>query len=474
MLYEPVPLLPPTQLGDVHFIAIGGAGMSAIALLYAELGVRVSGSDRSESAALATLRAAGITTYVGHAAAQLGAAQTVVVSSAIGESNPELAAARQRGLRVWHRSTALGALVMDRAPISVTGTHGKTTTSAMTAQVLAAAGDPGYVVGAVLANTGRASWLGVDPAFVIEADESDGSFRQYPSRVVVVTNIEADHLDNWGTPEAYYRGYGEVVRAATVDTVVACADDAGAARLIGELRSEGRNVVTYGWAEAADVRLVHPGFAGTGATARMIIGDAVHELQLRVPGRHNLLNAAAAFTVGERFGVPAGTALAALAEFRGTARRFEFIGEAGGVRIFDDYAHHPTEVAATLAAARTAAGDGRVIACFQPHLFSRTQEFYREFASALSAADEIVLFDVYPAREEPIPGVTGALIAIEVAHQTGGARVHYVETLAAGPARIASLAVPGDLVLTIGAGDVTTVGPQVAGLLGGADGEIGQ
>lgn len=467
MLYEPVSLVPPAELGDVHFIAIGGAGMSAIALLYAELGVRVSGSDRADSAALATLRAAGVTTYVGHDAAQLGTARTVVVSSAILESNPELAAARQRGLRIWHRSTALAALVMDRQAIAITGTHGKTTTSAMTARVLAAAGDPGYAVGSVLGNTGRAAWLGTDPQFVIEADESDGSFRQYPARVVVVTNIEADHLDNWGTAEAYYAGYGQMVRGGTVETVVACADDPGAARLLAELRGEGRRVISYGWAEDADVRLTDAGFAGTGATARVTAAGGSVPLRLGVPGRHNLTNAAAAIAVGALCDVPVAIAAEALADFKGTQRRFEFVGEAGGVRVYDDYAHHPTEVAAALAGARTAAGAGRVIACFQPHLFSRTQTWYREFAVAMLAADEIVLFDVYPAREEPIPGVTGELIAAEVARQADPARVHYAETLSAGVPLIAGLAREGDLVLTIGAGDVTTVGPQVVGLLDG-------
>lgn len=466
MLYEPVPLLPPTELGDLHFIAIGGAGMSAIALLYAELGVRVSGSDRSDSATLATLRAAGITTSVGHAAEQVGDATTVVVSSAIPETNPELAAARQRGLRIWHRSTALAALGLDRELISITGTHGKTTTSAMTAQVLAAAGDPGYVVGAVLGNTGRASWLGTDEPFVIEADESDGSFRQYPSRVVVITNIDADHLDNWGTPEAYYQGYGQVVRADTVREVVLCSDDPGTRRLAAELRSEGRPIVTYGWADDADVQLTNPGLTGMGATAHLRVGSEVHDLRLAVPGRHNLVNAAAAFVVGLRHEVPAAAALAALAEFRGTQRRFEFVGEVAGVRVFDDHAHHPTEVAAALAAARTVAGDGRVIACFQPHLFSRTQTYYREFAAALQQADEIVLFDIYPAREEPIPGVTGELIATEAAREAPD-RVHYVETLAAGPACVADFARAGDLVVTIGAGDVTTVGPAVVRELAG-------
>lgn len=456
MLIEPVPLEPPLALGRVHFIAIGGAGMSAIAMLYAELGLRVSGSDRSDSPVLELLREAGVTVWVGHDAAHVAQADTVVVSSAIPDDNVELVAAREQGARIWHRSTALASLVLGRRGVAVTGTHGKTTTSAMTARVLSATGaEPGYVVGAVLGDTGRAAALGRGPDFVIEADESDGSFRQYPVETFVVTNIEADHLDNWGTPEAYYAGYAEAVRNSAVRQVVACLDDPGAARLVGELAAEGRRVVTYGTSAASDVRLVDVECEGTTSRAGLLIADERFELVLSVPGEHNLLNAAAAVSVGLLHMIPAAEAMRALAEFSGTSRRFEFIGDPGGIRVFDDYAHHPTEVAAALHAARSAVGEGRVIACFQPHLFSRTQTFATEFAEALSAADIVLVCPIFPAREDPIPGVTSDLIAAAMP------TVRSAESLDAAIDGLARIARPGDLVLTIGAGDVTRVGRRL-------------
>lgn len=467
MIVDPVPLIPPTQLGPVHFIAIGGAGMSAIAILYAELGIPVSGSDQSDSPALESLRQAGITVFVGHDAAQLGAAETVVISSAIRDDNVELSAARERGLRVWHRSTALGALVLGRRGVAVTGTHGKTTTSAMTACVLAVGGrEPGYVIGSVLADTGRASALGTSPDFVIEADESDGSFRQYPVETFVVTNIEADHLDNWGTPEAYYAGYAEAVRDPSVSRVVACVDDPGAMRLIGELRRDDRRVVTYGTGASADLRIVDEGFTGLTSYAGLIIGGDRFDLTLGVPGQHNLRNAAAAVAVGLLHSIPAEDCIAALAEFRGTSRRFERVGEAGGVAVYDDYAHHPTEVSAALSAARIVAGsEGRVIACFQPHLFSRTQTFATEFAEALAAADVVVVCPIYPAREAPIEGITSELIIHPLQQMLGGSVVHGVSSLDEAAAVLADVSREGDLVITIGAGDVTRVAPRTVELL---------
>jgi UDP-N-acetylmuramate--alanine ligase len=460
MLVEPVSLRPVSQLGAVHFVAIGGSGMAPIALLYKESGVVVTGSDRFDSPTMDALREAGITVYVGHDAAQLGAARTVVVSSAIPDDNPELDAARRLGLRVWHRSAALGALLLGRRGVAVTGTHGKTTTSAMTATALSATGDdPGYVVGSVLADTGRASSLGTGADFVVEADESDGSFRQYPVETFVVTNIEADHLDNWGTPEAYYAGYGEAVRGDTVRQVVACTDDPGAARLVAELRAEERRVVTYGTSHDADLRIEEPRFEGSGASARLVIADESFDLVLGVPGLHNLRNASAAVAVGLLRSIPADQSLAALRDFHGTSRRFELVGRRAGVTVYDDYAHHPTEVEAALTAARTVAGTGRVIACFQPHLFSRTRTFAAEFAAALGLADEIVVCPIYPAREKPIPGVTSALITDRL--RDAGRHVHVAASLDGATDLLRNLARKGDLVVTLGAGDVTRVGPLV-------------
>ena len=462
-LIAPVPLLPATQLGKVHFIAIGGAGMSVIAALYADLGIVVSGSDQADSAALRQLRDLGVTVHVGHDPAHLGDADTVVVSTAIRESNVELAEARRRGLRVWHRSAALGALMLGRTGVAVTGTHGKTTTSAMVAVLLAECGaDPSYVIGSVLTQTGRGSRLGGGDAFVIEADESDGSYLQYPAGVVVVTNIEADHLDNWGTPLAYADGFVRLASQPGVHTVILDADDPGTLAMAQALAGSGKRLVLVGESEAAEVRIGELSYSG--ATARAVLHADGDEgaLELAVPGRHNLHNAALAYAVGRALGLDGTRLRAAAKAFTGTDRRFQQVAEVDGVTIVDDYAHHPTELVATLTAARIYAGDRRLVACFQPHLFTRTREFAGELAQALAMADLAVVLGIYPSREDPIPGVTGELVAAAARPLLGEARVHYVEAVADAPDALAALVRPGDLVLTLGAGDVTTVGPALA------------
>ena len=464
-LIEPVALVPIAELGDVHFIAIGGAGMSGVAAMFAARGVRVSGSDQADSATLAALAGLGIRTSVGHDPGHLGAASTVVVSSAVRETNPELAEARRRGLRVWHRSAALAALMLGRTGIAITGTHGKTTTTAMTAVLLSSAGaDPSYVVGSPLADTGRAYHLGTGDPFVIEADESDGSFRQYPAQVVVITNVEADHLDNWGTAEDYAAGFVTLAVSEQVQVVVISADDPGAVALTPAIRAAGKRVVTFGTAADADVCISGASFPPAGARATLTAADDSGELVLAVPGTYNLQNAAAAYAVGRAIGLPGERLRAAAGQFHGTERRFQAVADLAGVRIFDDYAHHPTEVAATLTAARGLAGGGRLVACFQPHLFTRTRDFATEFGQALALADEILVLGIYPAREDPLPGITGRLVADAAAHAAPG-RVHYVETLAEAAPALASLVRPGDLVVTLGAGDVTRVGPALAALL---------
>ncbi len=463
-LVAPIQVEPPEQVGPIHFIAIGGAGMSGIARLFSELGVEVSGSDQADTETLRSLADAGITTYVGHDSAQLGHARTVVVSTAVKESNPELAAARAAGLRIWHRSAALASLMLGTVGVSVAGTHGKTTTSAMTAVMLAAAGaDPSYVIGSPLANTGRSAHLGSGQVFVVEADESDGSFRQYPTQIAVVTNIEADHLDNWLTEEAYGAGFLEFASGPDVRVVVVDRDDPGCQRLVAGLVGRDVKIVTVGEGPGADVRIVNPDYVGTSSHARFEHDGRSTAIQLRVPGRYNLHNAAAAFAVGLELGCDPQALAEGAGGFAGTERRFQIVGTAAGVTIVDDYAHHPTEVAAALTAARRVAGDGRVVACFQPHLFSRTLTFADAFGTALGLADVVVLTDIYPAREEPIPGVTSRLL--EPAAAAAGAEVHVVPVLGDVAAALATLARPGDLVLTIGAGSITTVGPDLRRLL---------
>jgi UDP-N-acetylmuramate--alanine ligase len=458
-LIDPVPLVAPEALGPVHFIAVGGAGMSGIAALYAELGLEVSGSDQADSTMLAELAGRGVRVHVGHSAEQLGSAGTVVVSSAIRADNAELVAAQERGLRVWHRSAALAALMLDRPGVAVAGTHGKTTTSGMLAHILTECGtDPGYVIGSPLATTGTSFRLGTGP-FVVEADESDGSFRQYPADTSVITNIEADHLDNWATPEAYLAGFAAFAAHAT--QVVADTDDPGIRAVLGERDPAATGWITYG--EQPPARHVLTDIRQQGFRIRGQLGAV--DLELAVPGRFNLANAAAAVLAAHSLGVPLEEAARAMSGFRGTHRRFTPVGSVRGIDVIDDYAHHPTELTATLAAARSGVTErgGRVIACFQPHLYSRTRDFAEEFGAALAAADEVVLMDIYGAREEPIPGVTSA--ALVRSCRAHGGSAHLISDRARVAPILAGLARAGDVVLTLGAGDITRIAPEVVDAL---------
>ncbi len=470
---EPVPL---AALGRVHLVGIGGAGMSGIARIMLARGVSVSGTDSAASAALCELAALGARVHVGHAAAHLGDADTLVMSSAIRQDNPELAEARRRGIRVLHRAAALASLTLGRRLIAVTGTHGKTTTTSMITTVLREAGaDPGYMIGGILAATGTGAADGAGPDFVAEADESDGSFLMLSPDAAVITNVEADHLDNYGTAEAYRASFGAfLARITPGGLLVTSADDPGARELAGQARGRGLRVRTYGESAAADYRVRGALARGMRTTFSVSghpgpFGNIDCDIRLEVPGRHNALNAAAAFAAATELGIAPRQAAQALARYRGTARRLEPKGEAGGVRVLDTYAHHPTELAADLRAARAIADGGRVVAVFQPHLYSRTRIFAAEFGAALGLADEVVVLDVYAAREDPEPGVSGDLVAAAV---PGGA-ARYVPSLEDVPRVVAAIAAPGDLVLTMGAGDVTRLGPLVLDELAAASGISG-
>lgn len=448
------------SLGKVHFIGIGGVGMSAVARIMVARGVPVSGSDAKDLPVMKDLAAAGARVAVGYDATNLGDAQTIVAGSAIRADNPELAAAREAGLPVLHRSEALAATMGDDVVVTVAGTHGKSTTTSMVAVLLQGAGlDPSFAIGANVPALGVNAAHGTSGIFVAEADESDGSFLNYRPRIAVVTNVEPDHLDHYGTAEAVYESFDRFTALLPADGVlVACADDAGALALAERTRARGNTrVVLYGTGPGADLVLHDDGpgrVAVSGPAGR-------HGLSLQVPGRHNALNAAAAFAVALELGVEPAAAAAALAGFSGASRRFELKGSARGVRVFDDYAHHPTEVRAALAAARSVAGSHKVHVLFQPHLFSRTREFARDFAEALNLADTALVLDIYPAREDPIPGVTSQLIAD---HLGGGGRlVSAGEAVAA----LVGSASDGDIVLTAGAGDVTSYGPLIVEALRG-------
>ncbi|SED87950.1 UDP-N-acetylmuramate--L-alanine ligase [Ruania alba] len=441
----------------VHFVAIGGAGMSVIAELMLADGVTVSGSDRQDSAVLQRLQRRGATVHVGHDAAHVAGADLVVVSSAISGDNPEVTAARAAGIDVVHRSVALTRAAEGKDFVAVAGAHGKTTTSAMLAVALREAGqDPAFAIGGAVLALGSGAHAGTGEVFVAEADESDGSFLNYSPRVAVVTNIEPDHLDHYGTADAFEAAFEEFAdRVVPGGVVITCADDPGARRFADRARARGVRVRTYGTSSAADVRLTDVHLTPGAATARLLAAEGELALELAVPGEHNLLNATAAWCAGVELGVDPAVMSQSLAAFTGTARRFELRGAAGGVRVVDDYAHNPTKVAAAVRTGRGAVGAGRLIVLFQPHLFSRTETFAAEFADALAGADEVILTAIYPAREEPRPGVTSALIC----DLLPGSR--YLEDHREAAHAAAALATEGDLVMTIGAGDVTVLGEVI-------------
>jgi UDP-N-acetylmuramate--alanine ligase len=468
----PVPdvLLPAEQLGAVHFVGIGGAGLSGIARIMLARGIRVSGSDAKDSRTLEALRALGATCSVGHDAAHVHGADTVVVSTAVRESNPEVVEAQRLGLRLLPRSAALESVMQGRRVVAVAGTHGKTTTTSLLTVALQHCGaDPSFAIGGELNESGSNAHDGSGDLFVAEADESDGAFLVYSPFAALVTNVEADHLDNYGTEAAYKAAFDAFLdRVVAGGFVVACIDDPGAAALAATARGRGLEVVTVGEHPDADVRAEGLRFAGATSTFGVVDhGRRLGDVALQIPGRHYVLDALAALACGLRLGFPFAELARGLGAFTGTRRRMELKGEAGGVLVYDSYAHHPREIAGDLQAARSLAGSGRVVVAFQPHMVSRTRTFGREMGEALGAADEVVVMDVYVAREDPEPGVTGALVADAVPLPPG--QVVFEPSWSATAGHLVERARPGDLVLTLGAGDVTLLGPEVLAALAGAD-----
>ncbi|MEO5920476.1 MAG: UDP-N-acetylmuramate--L-alanine ligase [Pseudolysinimonas sp.] len=446
----------PAELGALHFTGIGGSGMSGIARLFLDAGYRVTGSDLRDTDAVRELREAGATVAIGHDAANVGNADTVVVTGALWQDNPEYQYALAHGIPVLHRSQALAWLINRQRLIAVAGAHGKTTSTGMIVTALRELGaDPSFVNGGVIAGLGRSSATGSGELFVVEADESDGSFLLYDTAVALITNVDADHLDHFGTQEVFEDAFVTFAQRAS-EFVVASSDDPGTRVVTARLT--GKRILTFGTDDAADVRVSAVGTEGPVAFTLTHAGNG-HDIQLAVPGAHNALNAAGAFTVLVGLGFEAEPVIAALETFTGTGRRFELHGTVRGVRVFDDYAHHPTEVEAALQTARSVAGGGRVIAVHQPHLYSRTQLMAGDFAAAYERlADHTVVLDVYGAREDPVPGVTGALVADRFEDAT---RVAYLPDWQTAADHVAQIARDGDLVMTLSCGDVYRIIPQI-------------
>jgi UDP-N-acetylmuramate--alanine ligase len=453
--------------GRVHIVGIGGAGMSGIARILVARGAQVTGSDARESKRLVALRALGVDARVGHEADNVTGVDTVVVSTAIRPDNPEVVAALERGIPVVSRADALAAVMAGSRGVAVGGTHGKTTTTSMlTIAVQHCGADPSYAIGSELNDSGSNAHQGSGDLFIVEADESDGSFLVLPAVAGIVTNVEPDHLDHWGTFEAVEQAFVDFclgIRDAG-GFVVACADDPGALQMTRVARAEGVDVRTYGTDPAADHVVSDLQFSAAGVSATVNrAGAPLARLDLSVHGAHNVLNATAALVTGVGLGFDAQVLSEGLAQFTGTRRRFDFKGEVHGIRVFDDYAHHPTEIAATLRAAREVVGEGNLVVAFQAHHYYRTAMFVEEFGQALGLADHVVVLEVYAPGEEPIPGASGQSMASHVPLPAD--RVVFEPSWSAVAEHLAERAQPGDIVMTLGAGDIVLLGPEVLDLL---------
>jgi UDP-N-acetylmuramate--alanine ligase len=444
----------PDELGVVHFIGIGGSGMSGIARLLIGMGHQVTGSDLRDTSNVASLRELGAKISIGHDQSHLGNPDTVVVTSALWPTNPEYLLAKERGIPVIHRSQALAHLASSKRLIAVAGAHGKTTSTGMVITALMALGaDPSYVNGGVINSVGHSSSSGKGELFVIEADESDGSFLHYDTAISLITNVDPDHLDHYGSIEAFHRVFADFANKSK-EFVVISSDDPGA-KEVAKLVT--RPMVTFGEAPDATVRVqnIKP---EAKVSFELVYKDNVATARLLLAGRHNALNAAGAVATLVGLGFDFDKSLQEVAKFAGTERRFELHGVEAGVSVYDDFAHHPTEVAAALEGARAVVGSGKLITVFQPHLYSRTRLFAKEFAEVLAASDEVVLLDIYAAREDPEPGVTGELI---LNHFVDKKRIHYVRNWDDAPAVAAKLSGEGDFIMTMGCGDVYRMVPQL-------------
>lgn len=456
--------------GRVHVVGIGGAGMSGIARVLLSRGIDVSGSDAKDSRRLQALLPLGADAYIGHNGERMmanGTPTVVVASTAIPEANPEIQAAKELGIPVLNRATALAELVADYTTISVAGTHGKTTTTSMVTVVLQHAGlNPSFVIGSEMNESGSNSHQGTSEFFVVEADESDGTFLVLPTTAAIVTNVEPDHLNYWANYEAIEDAFVDFVVEASrrAGFAVVCGDDKGASEVIRRSREQGARVISYGQGTHNDAVVSLHTSATAGALFTITVGDeAIGPIQLRVPGAHNALNATAAALVARELGCSTEQVVGGLELFSGTHRRFEFRGEVNGIRVFDDYAHHPTEIDAVLKAARVVAGEGKVIAAFQAHHYYRTAMFSKEFGEALGLADFVVVLEVFAPGETPIPGASGSTMAGNVPLPAD--QVVFEPSWSAVPQHLAGAANPGDIIMTLGAGDIGMMCPTILELL---------
>lgn len=437
----------------VHFIGIGGSGMSGLARIAISHGITVTGSDSSDSSVLNALRALGAEVFIGHSKENLTGADLVVFSNAIKEENPERKAASELRIPEITRAAALSLLMSESVSIAIAGTHGKTTTSSMATVAFQSAGaDPSFAIGGILKSSGSNAHRGSGKYFVAEADESDGSFVAYKPFAAVITNVEWDHVDHFLTEQSVFEAFINFVKTVT-GFLVYCEDDAGA-KAVAEHSQVKR--IGYGTSQKADLRVDQILLSESGSSARVLWhGAKIGTLELAVPGHHNVLNAAAVLAVGLELGFAPSELLSGLAKFHGAGRRFELKGSARGIRVIDDYGHHPTEIKVTLEAAKRYAGGGRVLVVFQPHRYSRTQVFTKDFAKSLAIADQVWLLEVYAASERPISGVSSLNIVNLIAN------AKFEPNFIAVTEAVAAEAKPGDVIITLGAGDVSSLGPLI-------------
>jgi UDP-N-acetylmuramate--alanine ligase len=441
----------------LHFVGIGGAGMSGLARIALSHGITVTGSDAKDSTVLSALAALGAEVHAAHRGEQVDGADFVIFSTAISATNVELIRARELNLPILTRAQALATLMSDSRSVAVAGTHGKTTTSSMLTVALQACGlDPSFAIGGTLTSSGSNAHRGTGDLFIAEADESDGSFIEYHPYSAIVTNVEHDHVDFFATIADVTKAFSEFADSISRDGfLVYCADDAGSSLLattVSEIKT-----ISYGTTEGSDLFIDSVNLLPMGSTSRVIWrGRTIGTMSLQVPGLHNVLNAGAALAMALVLGAPAAEALNGLASFHGTGRRFELKATVHGIRVIDDYGHHPTEIDVTLTAAKRYAGDGRVLVIFQPHRYSRTQAFMNEFARALSIADEVVLLEIYAASEAPITGITSETIAVQMEHG------RFIPNFLEASDWVIETAKPGDVIITLGAGDVNSLAPIIS------------